>query len=183
MSALVALEADEIEGKICVVDPTSYWETVELVMQTIIAQRWDLGAVDEAECLRTLNDGPVAVDAAVLQCALRRLSDTANAANALPALTKVTSVWKLDAARVRAASAELLLRKRCSSVPRSSAQGGWPRSRMGVQEFLEEWGLVTPGVSAVSESDLTQLRGIALVQGQEVLYMPSKEMVQLSAKV
>jgi hypothetical protein len=75
------------------------------------------------------------------------------------------------------ATARMLL---CNPVP----SGGGQRAAWALQDFLLEWGLVTPGLRSASGEDLALLRGLAVAtEDGKLVHLPAEAMAGLDVKV
>jgi hypothetical protein len=198
--ALNAAGAVQAEGCIRQVSQEAKSSALQMLLQTAVAQSWDLAAVEENKCLDTMQEAGLAADVVVCRAVLRTLRASvavkawsAEGYNAA-ADQAPNGVWSLDNSKVRAAAAHLLFHQRRSatgsSAPSSSA-ASVPAS-MELEDFLQEWALVCPGLLAAGLSDLAALKGVVVLApstaaasgaAQVVVYCPAEELVSLEPKV
>lgn len=197
LGALRGMGAVEVEGCVRLVAREAVWSAVQVLLQAAVAQGWDLGAVAEDRCLAALGEsGPEGADVVVLRAALRGLSPAAGEGGPgeqwrLPSASDPVRGWALDAGKVRAAAARVLLAGR-QGAP--SSGGAVARGvGVGLEEFLAEWSLVAPGLLRATRADLAALRGVAVLapekaggqrgEGEVVVLCPAEDLVPLEPKV
>jgi hypothetical protein len=181
VGALSRAGAVEVDGALRTICRKAQAETLRALMQTAIAQDWDLDSrpVQEADCLAALEAASLPADPVVLQAVLRSLcaadSPTAGA-DGVTRHSAAPRAWQLDQRRVRTATARLLLSQ---PPPGGGEPAGW-----ALQDFLLEWGLVTPGLRSASGEDLALLRGVAVATGDgKLVHLPAEAMAGLDVKV
>jgi hypothetical protein len=182
VSALNRAGAVEVDGALRTICSKARAETLRALMQTAVAQGWELDGrqVQEGECLAALEAALLPADPVVLQAVLRSLcaADPHSAGAGGDGVVRYSASprsWQLDQRKVRTATARLLL----SQPPTGSGPAAW-----ALQDFLLEWGLVTPGLRSAGREDLALLRGVAVAtDGGQLVPLPVEAMAGLDVKV
>jgi hypothetical protein len=151
----------EVGGKLRLLSKGAVLEAMSVLFNTILIESWTIDSIDERLCSVKMTD----IDSVVVKHVLKLLGDCNGQS------------WNLDQKKVLSASANLLFnRKYCDS---SGKPVSYHIIKMllkfyfifsfqilaPVQEFLQEWSQMTPGVTCSGPSMAaheTLLRGMAL---------------------
>ena len=152
ISALVSMEALEVEGKVRVICETAQRDTLQALLQILVEKQWktaDDAQLKETDCLEALKEAQLSADPVVVQAVLRSLSSTAAAGpggEALPAFG-TPSTWTLDPLKIASATAHMVFQQRykdCQGTSSIASPASASGVRMGRVDFLSEWSLVAP---------------------------------------
>lgn len=184
VARLRQLGAFELAGRVRTAAKGPLADHCKALLETAITQGWagpsGLCEVDERQCLVAMQAASFEADPVLLQCVLRGLATADSTADTPLQLARHSEPghWVLDAKKLKIASAQMLFEEEKSKNTAVSLSLG---------DFLLEWRLRTPGMrlqDEVSTEDLTLLRGLAVLVGDNVLhYLPAEELQALDAKV